>query len=283
MAIQQNFYTEMRSAIRHNLDLADVSPEVWQEFCAAVTPEHHLEQPPEPNRIPAPAAAGTPKLDPKPSLQHNTITPSSPPEKTESPVASTPASMPDLTLFSWDELENAGKNCRACQLRSGCQNVVFGEGNQHAELMFIGEGPGADEDAQGRPFVGAAGQLLDKMILAMQYQRHEVYIANVVKCRPPGNRAPEEAEANCCMKFLTRQIELTAPKVIVLLGATPLRYLMQLTGIKRHRGTFLEYKNIPVMPTFHPAYLLRSPEDKRLVWADLKQVMTLLGKELPKR
>ena len=160
--------------------------------------------------------------------------------------------------------------------------MVFGEGNPHAELMFIGEGPGMDEDKQGRPFVGAAGQLLDKMIIAMQYKREDVYIANIVKCRPPDNRNPEEDEAAQCLPYLKRQIELVSPKVIVVLGAVPLLRLLGKTGIMKLRGQWDEYNGIKVMPTFHPAFLLRSPEAKKDVWRDLQQVMQFLGKEYKK-
>ncbi len=184
--------------------------------------------------------------------------------------------MPDE---AWRQLEGEAAGCSRCGLRAGCRQVVFGEGCRNAELMFIGEGPGAEEDAQGRPFVGPAGQLLDRMIAAMQYRRDEVYIANIVKCRPPGNRIPEPLEAVACSGYLNRQIELISPKVIVLLGATPLRYMLGISGIKMHRGQWFDYRGIPVMPTFHPAYLLRTEGDKRLAWNDLKMVMALLGKK----
>ncbi len=158
--------------------------------------------------------------------------------------------------------------------------------------MFIGEGPGVDEDAQGVPFVGAAGQLLTKMIAAMGRSRSEsdpakaVYICNIVKCRPPNNRNPEPVEAAACLGYLKRQIALVRPKVIVLLGAVPLRYLMNLTGITRLRGQWLEYDGIPVMPTFHPSFILRLsnvPTEfitrKKEVWADLQAVMARLAQE----
>ena len=157
--------------------------------------------------------------------------------------------------------------------------MVFGEGNRNADLMFIGEGPGADEDEQGRPFVGRAGQLLTRMIAAMQFDRFkEVYIANIVKCRPPGNRNPEPQEAAACIDYLKRQIELVQPKVIVLLGAVPLFYLMNMKGITRIRGNWLEYHGIQVMPTLHPAYLLRNANHKIYVWQDLQKVMKVFGK-----
>ena len=169
--------------------------------------------------------------------------------------------------------------CRNCPLAATRNNVVFGEGNPDARLMFIGEGPGFDEDRLGRPFVGKAGQLLDKMISAMQFTREEVYIANIVKCRPPDNRVPTPEEAACCIGYLHRQIELIRPEVIVLLGATAVKFLLNTTsGISKMRGRWLSYENIPVMPTFHPAFLLRQESAKREAWQDLQQVMARFGK-----
>ena len=149
--------------------------------------------------------------------------------------------------------------------------------------MFIGEGPGADEDAQGVPFVGRAGQLLTRMIAAMQFKRSEVYIANIVKCRPPGNRNPADDEMDSCLPYLNRQIQLVSPKVIVLLGNVALKGLMKRGGISRLRGHWLDYKGIMVMPTFHPAYLLRYEAAKRDAWSDLQQVMKVFGKVYPPR
>ena len=167
--------------------------------------------------------------------------------------------------------------CRACPLGAGRTNSVFGEGNPKADLMFIGEGPGRDEDLQGRPFVGRAGQLLDKMIAAMGFRRDQVYIANVVKCRPPGNRTPLPEEASACGNYLLWQIYLIRPKVIVLLGATAAHYLLNdQRGIMRLRGNWLDYQGIPVMPTFHPAFLLRQEAAKRDAWHDLQLVMQRL-------
>ncbi len=169
--------------------------------------------------------------------------------------------------------------CTRCPLCSGRHSTVPGEGNPTAALMFIGEGPGFEEDQQGRPFVGPAGAKLDDIIHAMQFERSEVYIANIVKCRPPRNRVPEDAEAAACLPFLERQIELVQPKVIVTLGATPLKYLLAISGIRRMRGKWLEYRGIPVMPTYHPSYLLRLPEAKREVWDDMQKVMARFGKD----
>lgn len=181
------------------------------------------------------------------------------------------------------ELAATAMGCTKCPLAKGRKNVVFGEGNPHAELMFIGEGPGHDEDIQGRPFVGAAGQLLTKMINAMQFEREDVYIANVVKCRPPNNRNPEDPEAQACLPYLRRQIELIKPKVLVLLGAVPLLHLLGKKGITRLHGEWHEYMGIKTLPTFHPAYLLRSPSEKKHAWADLQKVMQLFGKTHPGR
>jgi uracil-DNA glycosylase family 4 len=162
---------------------------------------------------------------------------------------------------------------------------VFSRGSATAELVFVGEGPGADEDRQGLPFVGAAGQLLDKMIGAMGYSRDDVYICNALKCRPPNNRKPEPDEMEACAPYLKEQLELLEPKVLVALGATGVQALIgSAVGITRMRGNWKLYRGrIPLMPTFHPAYLLRSPEKKRDVWEDLKQVMRKMGKEPPEQ
>lgn len=186
--------------------------------------------------------------------------------------------LPDLSSMDWQQLHQCAMQCSACPLSFTRTNVVFGCGAGETELMFIGEGPGADEDASGIPFVGRAGELLTKMIKAMKYDREQVYIANIVKCRPPENRNPSDDEAEVCIPFLKRQIELVRPKAIVLLGAVPLKYLMGKTGISKLRGNWMEYNGIRVMPTYHPAYLLRNPSAKADVWKDLQQVMALLGK-----
>ncbi len=169
--------------------------------------------------------------------------------------------------------------CYKCVLGKTRTNIVPGEGNLDAELMFIGEGPGEDEDLQGRPFVGRAGQLLTKMIEAMGYKREEVYIANIVKCRPPNNRAPFDEEAFACIGYLKRQIEIVSPKVIVSLGSTATKYLLNTDKrISTIRGEFQDYNGIKVMPTFHPSYLLRNQSMKKPAWEDLKKVMAFFGK-----
>jgi len=174
------------------------------------------------------------------------------------------------------------RNCPLCQERT---HTVPGEGNADGpDILFIGEGPGADEDAQGRPFVGKAGKLLDKMIEAMGYKREEVFIANVVKCRPPNNRKPMREEMDRCLPYLRQQIRLIQPKIIVGLGGTAMEGLLgKPAGITRMRGIWQEYEGIKLMPTFHPSYLLRDPSKKKDAWLDLQAVLKELGKEPPSR
>jgi uracil-DNA glycosylase len=176
-------------------------------------------------------------------------------------------------------------DCTRCKLAPGRKNLVFGVGNPKAELMFVGEGPGADEDERGEPFVGRAGQLLTDIIeRGMRMRRQDVYICNVVKCRPPGNRNPEPDEVAACEPFLMRQIELVRPQVIVGLGTFAVQSLLKVKiAISKLRGRWHDVRGIRMMPTFHPAYLLRNPGDKRLVWADIQEVMRALGQELSNR
>lgn len=173
-------------------------------------------------------------------------------------------------------------NCGLCRTRTA---TVPGEGNTDApDIMFVGEGPGAEEDAAGRPFVGRAGKLLDKMIDAMGYEREQVFIANVVKCRPPENRKPVREEMDLCLPYLRHQIALIRPKVIVGLGGTAMEGLLgSPVGITKMRGVWQEYAGIKLMPTYHPSYLLRDPSKKKDVWADLKMVLAELGKTPPRR
>ena len=168
-------------------------------------------------------------------------------------------------------------DCRRCKLCSSRRNIVFGTGDAAARLMFVGEGPGHDEDVQGLPFVGKAGQLLNQIIQAMGFRREQVYIANVVKCRPPDNRTPQPDETAACTPFLFSQIDIIRPRVLVALGSPAAQALLETSaGITKIRGTFRTFRSIPVMPTFHPAYLLRNPAAKKDVWEDMKQVMALL-------
>ena len=180
------------------------------------------------------------------------------------------------------ELKAAIGECRRCGLAAKRKHVVFGSGSPCARVMFIGEGPGKDEDLQGQPFVGAAGELLTKIIVAMGLKRQEVYIANVVKCRPPGNRDPEPDEVETCIEFLKKQIEIIAPSVIIALGRVAAQSLFETEEkIGSLRGKFRQFHGIPVMPTYHPAYLLRYPKAKETVWKDVQQVMAML--ELKKK
>ncbi len=171
-------------------------------------------------------------------------------------------------------------DCRRCTLCEKRTQIVFGVGDPHAELVFVGEGPGHDEDIKGEPFVGRAGQLLTEIITkGMKMRREEVYIANVVKCRPPQNRNPEPEEIAACEPFLRRQLELIQPRIIVALGAFASQTLLKTkTPISRLRGVWHTYRGIQLMPTLHPAYLLRNPKDKRLVWEDIKAVLREMGK-----
>ena len=174
--------------------------------------------------------------------------------------------------------------CTRCKLHRHRNKIVFGAGNPRAELMFVGEGPGHDEDLQGLPFVGRAGQLLTQMIEAMGLSRSDVYIANVVKCRPPENRAPEKDESSTCMPFLLRQIGAIQPKVIVCLGSVAAQALLNTNkAISRFRGEWFDFRSARLMATYHPAYLLRNPHAKPEVWNDLKKVMAYLGLKPPVR
>jgi len=175
-------------------------------------------------------------------------------------------------------------DCTRCALHKGRNKIVFADGSPDARLMFVGEGPGADEDAQGLPFVGKAGQLLNNMITAMGLKREEVYIANIVKCRPPGNRTPEPDEANTCAPFLFQQIEVVRPEVIVALGATASTYLLgQRQPLAGLRGRIHSFRGSKLIVTYHPAFLLRDPRQKKEAWADLQIAMRELGLQLPAR
>jgi len=169
-------------------------------------------------------------------------------------------------------------DCRRCPLHRTRHSLVFGEGNPEADLVFVGEAPGADEDAQGRPFVGRAGQLLTKIIVAMGFKREEVYICNILKCRPPGNRNPQPEEIAPCEPFLIRQLEAIRPRVICALGTFAAHTLLKSEApISVLRGRFHSYQGIPLMPTYHPAYLLRNPGAKKQVWEDVQMIMKTLG------
>jgi uracil-DNA glycosylase family 4 len=208
-----------------------------------------------------------------------------PARESEAPASKSPQAAgksETMKLPTLEALESAIAGCTRCKLHKGRQTIVFGTGDPHARLMFVGEAPGEDEDLQGVPFVGRAGQLLTKMIEAMGLRREQVYICNTVKCRPPNNRNPEPDELETCEPFLKGQLAAVKPEVIVTLGKFAAQALLREdTPISRLRGQWQKYEGVPLMPTFHPAYLLRSPGEKGKVWDDLKQVMKKL--DLPPR
>jgi len=211
-------------------------------------------------------------VDPKPVISESALEPQNPAVKTR---VSEPGS---TTQDDIQALRAKVLKCKLCSELARTRNsVVLGSGNINAELVFVGEAPGADEDKQGLPFVGRAGQLLTKIIEAMGLTRDQVFICNVLKCRPPNNRPPAPQEVVNCRPYLKRQLELIKPKVIVALGNHAVRALLQTEqGISGLRGTFQKYEGIPVMCTYHPAYLLRSPGEKRKVWEDMKKVIAFL-------
>ncbi len=242
------------------------------------------EPPQEPTAAPLAAASKAPADDDRPAA---------PPAVARASSAA-PRSAPDDLFYLYPGLEKTADlaalrefigDCTRCKLAPKRTNLVFGVGNPSTELMFVGEAPGADEDARGEPFVGRAGQLLTDIIeRGMGMTRAEVYICNVIKCRPPENRNPEPDEVAACEPFLFRQIDLVRPRVIVGLGAFAVQALLKAkTPISKLRGNWQDFRGIRMMPTFHPAYLLRNPADKRLVWADIQEVMRELGRPLPSR
>lgn len=177
-------------------------------------------------------------------------------------------------LTGLDDVRSELGDCQRCHLGGGRKNLVFGEGNEKASLVFVGEAPGADEDAQGRPFVGRAGQLLTRIIEAMELRREDVYICNILKCRPPGNRNPEAREIAACEPFLIKQLEAIKPEIICALGSFAAKTLLKSEApITVLRGRFHDYQGIRLMPTYHPAYLLRNPGAKKQVWEDMQMIM----------
>ncbi len=202
---------------------------------------------------------------------------------TAAPVAPAPGRKPAAAAAALAEIAAAAAACRKCALCRERTTVVPGQGNASSpDVLFIGEAPGAEEDRQGLAFVGRAGQLLTKMIGAMGYTRDEIFIANICKCRPPDNRMPTAAEMEACLPFLKEQIAIVQPRTIVAMGNTAIQGLLGSTGISRLRGIWTTFEKIPLMPTYHPAYLLRFPTVKRDTWEDLKKVLKRLGRAVPK-
>jgi uracil-DNA glycosylase len=241
-------------------------PAATRELAQSRAPELATAPAVEPARAPAPASAPSPAPAPAP--------------------AAAPAAEPlavEERVRRLELLAEEVKGCTACRLHETRTQTVFARGTLRSGLCFVGEGPGADEDAQGFPFVGKAGQLLDRMIAAMGFEPDDVLVMNAIKCRPPDNRKPEPDELAACRGFFERQLELAAPSVMVALGATAVQALLGTTaGITRLRGSWKLYRGrIAVMPTFHPAYLLRNPAAKREVWSDLQQVLRHMGRPVP--
>ena len=227
-----------------------------------------------------------------PAMQSRAVAAAASSAQKSAPAAIFTPRAPEISLFE-EKIENdslekiradIGDACTRCKLHKARTNIVFGVGNPKAELVFVGEGPGHDEDIQGEPFVGRAGKLLTQMIEAMGLKRSDVYIANVVKCRPPENRLPEKDEIATCSPYLLRQIAAISPKVIVALGSCSAQTLLQTNqGISRFRGEWFDFLGAKLMATYHPAYLLRNPPAKADVWKDLQKVMAVLGLEVKKR
>ena len=241
----------------------------------------HFAIPARRKEDPLPKPAGKPALPGTPPV----VAPVSP-KVASLPVVAGPSLFESIEKIVGDSLlktrEDLGE-CTRCKLHSTRHKIVFGDGNPKAELVFVGEGPGADEDAQGLPFVGRAGKLLTQMIEAMGLRREDVYIANIVKCRPPENRQPQEDEVATCMPFLVRQLGAIEPKVIVCLGSTAAQSLLGTKkSISAFRGQWFDFHGAKLISTYHPAYLLRNPNAKPEVWADLKKAMAVLGLTPPK-
>ena len=243
-------------------------------------PVESVEHPVRPTQI-AHQEPALPKIPLRPGLPKVASTGPSKVPPLPLPAAPGPSLFEAADKIAGDTLlrvrEDLGE-CTRCKLYKHRHTIVFGDGNPKAELVFVGEGPGADEDAQGLPFVGRAGKLLTQMIEAMGLERKDVYICNVVKCRPPENRTPEDDEVSTCSPFLLRQLAVIAPKVIVCLGAVAAKTLLRTNrGISQFRGQWLDYRGSKLMATYHPAYLLRNPNAKGEVWKDLQKVMVVLG------
>ena len=225
------------------------------------------------------------RCEPKDIRHLDTLQPATPRVETRHAASQTREKLPVLNKSAaLTEIRADIGECTRCRLHKGRTKLVFGVGNVDADIMFVGEGPGADEDKQGEPFVGRAGQLLNNMITAMGIRREDVYIANIVKCRPPDNRTPEKDECDTCSPFLMRQIETIQPKMIVALGAVAAKNLLGINdSMANLRGKIYDFKGTKLVATYHPAYLLRDPRQKAEAWKDLQIVMRELGMAVPKK
>ncbi len=272
------FYQDLAIAPFYRNRRAEVAFQQEQPVQSAESAVHSTQIPHEEPTLP--------KTLRKPDLQK--LAASAPPKIAPLPLPTAPApslfdasdKIADDTLL---KIRADLGECTRCKLHKHRHTIVFGDGNPKAELVFVGEGPGADEDAQGLPFVGRAGKLLTQMIEAMGLQRKDVYICNVVKCRPPENRTPDEDEVGTCSPYLLRQLDVISPKVIVCLGAVAAKTLLKTNrGISQFRGQWLDFRSSKLMATYHPAYLLRNPNAKGEVWKDLQKVMAVLGLQAKK-
>lgn len=253
------------------IEASDKQPST-ASMAATTTAVKRVEAPPEPDRSISKDVSGAASIVESPRAQTSFL------EEAVTPPAAALTSSNETLEDIWRDIGD----CTRCGLCEGRTQVVNTHGNPKARLMFVGEAPGADEDAQGKPFVGRAGQLLTKIIEAMGMKREEVIIGNVNRCRPPGNRQPTLEEAAICRPFLFREIATVQPEVIVVMGNTALRNLLEVReGITRVRGQFQDFRGIKVMPTFHPAYLLRDPSKKRETWDDVKKVREYLASNRP--
>ncbi len=255
----------MNTEDRRRAYLAAMGIDLWQRRTSVpagvATPDVSV--------VPVPPASPAAALQPQSAASISRPAPS---------VSAPPAPVSHATTLDWPQLVRAVADCTRCGLRAGCKQTVFGVGDRQARWLFVGEAPGADEDEQGEPFVGRAGQLLNAMIAAVGLEREEVYIANVLKCRPPGNRDPQPQEIECCEPFLVRQIELIRPRLIVALGRHAAHSLLKTElALAKLRGQRLTYQDTPLIVTYHPAYLLRSPADKRKAWQDLRLARSVAG------
>lgn len=258
---------DRREAILRELNLYPL----WKRRNAPASAPHAVVPGDEPDAVmqpgaPVPVAAGRDVR----AEEHPAIAGEQPAKAEAAPA---PAATPyaDVAGLDWPQLKQRVSACSACKLRAGCTQTVFGVGDEQADWLFVGEGPGAEEDALGEPFVGQAGKLLDNMLVAIKLKRgNNVYIANVVKCRPPGNRNPDAEEIAACLPYLQRQIDLIKPKLIVALGKVASNALLGRDAtLASLRGKLHDYRGTPVIVTYHPAYLLRSPSEKAKAWQDL--------------
>jgi len=264
------FYREMGIG---ELYLHGSESAIHNETAQAASPAHKAPVPPPPDRQDARKQLETPKASPPPHAVH--AAPRTPAPKSLGLFES--ASSAPRGKETLDEIREDLGDCHRCRLSSGRKTIVFGQGNPHAEVVFVGEGPGADEDAQGLPFVGRAGKLLNRMIELVGMKREDVYICNVVKCRPPGNRTPMPDEIEMCSPFLLRQIQTIGPRLICCLGAPAVRTVLGIKeGITKIRGTFYDFGDIKALPTVHPAYILRNPKEEKLLREDFQKICEFL-------